>query len=85
MDVLILIVSGVLDLYGLIIYHVTLQVCVDIFITAQTYVDIASTSVIPRTTGGQVLENDVTHLLDLWLMSFEYECFPFSFPVLCSS
>ncbi|KAJ7942736.1 Protein transport protein Sec24-like family [Quillaja saponaria] len=30
------------------------QVCVDIFITSQTYVDIASISVIPRTTGGQV-------------------------------
>lgn len=30
------------------------QVCVDIFITAQTYVDIASISVVPRTTGGQV-------------------------------
>ncbi|KAF6148288.1 hypothetical protein GIB67_012063 [Kingdonia uniflora] len=30
------------------------QVCVDIFITTQTYVDIASISVVPRTTGGQV-------------------------------
>ncbi|KAK9159454.1 hypothetical protein Syun_005795 [Stephania yunnanensis] len=30
------------------------QVCVDIFITCQTYVDIASISVVPRTTGGQV-------------------------------
>ncbi|KAL5554154.1 hypothetical protein UlMin_041555 [Ulmus minor] len=30
------------------------QVCVDVFITTQTYVDIASISVIPRTTGGQV-------------------------------
>ncbi|GLT85060.1 hypothetical protein SLE2022_032620 [Rubroshorea leprosula] len=30
------------------------QVCVDIFITTQTYIDIASVSVIPRTTGGQV-------------------------------
>nr|AMP82922.1 CEF [Catalpa bungei] len=30
------------------------QVCVDLFITTQTYVDIASLSVIPRTTGGQV-------------------------------
>ncbi|XP_050221483.1 protein transport protein SEC24 C-like [Mercurialis annua] len=30
------------------------QVCVDIFITTQTYVDIASISVIPKTTGGQV-------------------------------
>ncbi|KAK1280737.1 Protein transport protein Sec24-like [Acorus gramineus] len=30
------------------------QVCVDIFITAQTYVDIASMSVVPRITGGQV-------------------------------
>ncbi|KAJ6801478.1 protein transport protein Sec24-like [Iris pallida] len=30
------------------------QVCVDIFITSQTYVDMASISVIPRTTGGQV-------------------------------
>lgn len=33
------------------------QVCVDIFITTQTYMDIASISVIPRTTGGQVFEN----------------------------
>ncbi|KAL5715392.1 Protein transport protein Sec24C [Ranunculus cassubicifolius] len=30
------------------------QVCVDIFLTSQTYVDIASASVIPNTTGGQV-------------------------------
>uniref|UniRef100_A0A1J3HXG5 Protein transport protein Sec24-like n=6 Tax=Noccaea caerulescens TaxID=107243 RepID=A0A1J3HXG5_NOCCA len=30
------------------------QVCVDIFITSQAYVDMASISVIPRTTGGQV-------------------------------
>ncbi|KAK9138927.1 hypothetical protein Sjap_009521 [Stephania japonica] len=30
------------------------QVCVDIFITCQAYVDIASISVVPRTTGGQV-------------------------------
>ncbi|XP_028108507.1 protein MAIN-LIKE 1-like [Camellia sinensis] len=29
------------------------QVCVDVFITAQSYVDIASISVIPRTTTGQ--------------------------------
>lgn len=31
-----------------------MQVCVDVFVTTQTYVDIASISVIPRTTGGQV-------------------------------
>ncbi|EPS72258.1 hypothetical protein M569_02500 [Genlisea aurea] len=31
------------------------QVCVDLFITTQTYADIASLSVIPRTTGGQVV------------------------------
>ncbi|XP_031488075.1 protein transport protein Sec24-like At4g32640 isoform X1 [Nymphaea colorata] len=30
------------------------QVCVDLFATTQSYVDIASLSVIPRTTGGQV-------------------------------
>ncbi|XP_050372274.1 protein transport protein Sec24-like At4g32640 [Argentina anserina] len=30
------------------------QVCVDLFITTQSYMDIASISVIPRTTGGQV-------------------------------
>ncbi|XP_047940906.1 protein transport protein Sec24-like At4g32640 isoform X2 [Salvia hispanica] len=30
------------------------QVCVDLFITSQMYVDIASLSVIPTTTGGQV-------------------------------
>jgi protein transport protein SEC24 len=33
------------------------QVCVDIFITTQAYVDMASISVIPRTTGGQVISN----------------------------
>lgn len=32
------------------------QVCVDLFITTQSYVDIASISVIPRTTGGQVYD-----------------------------
>lgn len=31
-----------------------LQVCVDLFITSQAYVDMASISVIPTTTGGQV-------------------------------
>lgn len=30
------------------------QVCVDVFLTTQTYMDIASISVIPKTTGGQV-------------------------------
>lgn len=30
------------------------QVCVDLFLTTQSYVDIASISVVPRTTGGQV-------------------------------
>ncbi|KAL0415590.1 UNVERIFIED_CONTAM: protein transport protein Sec24-like CEF [Sesamum latifolium] len=30
------------------------QVCVDLFITTQAYVDIASLSVVPKTTGGQV-------------------------------
>ncbi|XP_057422858.1 protein transport protein SEC24 C-like isoform X1 [Lotus japonicus] len=30
------------------------QVCVDVFVTTQTYVDMASISAIPRTTGGQV-------------------------------
>ncbi|XP_019239290.1 PREDICTED: protein transport protein Sec24-like At4g32640 [Nicotiana attenuata] len=30
------------------------QVCVDVFLTTQSYVDIASISVIPKTTGGQV-------------------------------
>ncbi|KNA05597.1 hypothetical protein SOVF_188880 [Spinacia oleracea] len=30
------------------------QVCVDFFITTQSYVDVASISVIPKTTGGQV-------------------------------
>ncbi|KAL2492176.1 Protein transport protein Sec24-like [Abeliophyllum distichum] len=30
------------------------QVCVDLFLTTQTYVDIASISVVTRTTGGQV-------------------------------
>ncbi|KAH1190561.1 Protein transport protein Sec24-like [Glycine max] len=32
------------------------QVCVDVFVTTQTYVDIASISAIPRTTGGQKQE-----------------------------
>jgi hypothetical protein len=36
---------------------VMLQVCVDVFVTTQTYVDIASISTIPRTTGGQVYLN----------------------------
>ncbi|XP_042483805.1 protein transport protein Sec24-like At4g32640 [Macadamia integrifolia] len=30
------------------------QVCVDVFITTQSYVDIASVSVVPKTTGGQI-------------------------------
>ncbi|KAJ0798067.1 putative Zinc finger, Sec23/Sec24-type, sec23/Sec24, trunk domain, sec23/Sec24, helical [Helianthus annuus] len=30
------------------------QVCVDVFLTTQSYMDIASISIIPRTTGGQV-------------------------------
>jgi protein transport protein SEC24 len=30
------------------------QVCVDLFLTTQSYIDIASISVVPRTTGGQV-------------------------------
>lgn len=38
-------------------YFFMLQVCVDVFVTTQTYVDIASISVIPRTTGGQVNVN----------------------------
>lgn len=66
-DILTLILSGKRDFYG---PFMTLQVCVDIFITAQTYVDVASISVIPRTTGGQVQDNDVTFLLDFWSMSF---------------
>lgn len=33
------------------------QVCVDLFITSQAYVDMASISDIPRTTGGQVASN----------------------------
>lgn len=37
---------------SIISYH--FQVCVDLFITTQTYVDIASLSVVTRTTGGQV-------------------------------
>lgn len=38
-------------------FHEIFQVCVDLFITTQSYIDIASISVIPRTTGGQVLMN----------------------------
>ncbi|KAJ7560650.1 hypothetical protein O6H91_04G138900 [Diphasiastrum complanatum] len=30
------------------------QVCVDVFLTSQTFVDISSIAVVPRTTGGQV-------------------------------
>lgn len=30
------------------------QVCVDVFLTTQSYIDIASISIVPRTTGGQV-------------------------------
>ncbi|OWM84267.1 hypothetical protein CDL15_Pgr011652 [Punica granatum] len=30
------------------------KVCVDVFLTTQSYIDIASISVVPRTTGGQV-------------------------------
>ncbi|PKA54480.1 Protein transport protein Sec24-like CEF [Apostasia shenzhenica] len=30
------------------------QVCVDVFITTQTFIDLSSISVVPRTTGGQV-------------------------------
>ncbi|KAJ7297452.1 hypothetical protein O6H91_Y056200 [Diphasiastrum complanatum] len=30
------------------------QVCVDVFLTSQTFVDIASITVVPRTTGGQM-------------------------------
>ena len=56
------------NFYGLIVYHYMFQVCVDVFITTQTYVDIASISVIPRTTGGQVLKNVVTYMLFLCVM-----------------
>ncbi|THU46580.1 hypothetical protein C4D60_Mb09t06430 [Musa balbisiana] len=35
-------------------YQASCLVCVDIFITTQTFVDIASISVVPTTTGGQV-------------------------------
>lgn len=41
-------------LWGNCYYPDLFQVCVDVFITTQTYIDIASISVIPRTTGGQV-------------------------------
>lgn len=46
-----------LDVDGLRIIFLMRQVCVDVFVTTQTYVDIASISVIPRTTGGQVYVN----------------------------
>ncbi|MCD7454105.1 hypothetical protein HAX54_023467 [Datura stramonium] len=36
------------------------QVCVDVFLTTQSYVDIASISVLPRTTGGQAGFKDVS-------------------------
>lgn len=48
-----------------------LQVCVDVFVTTQTYVDIASISVIPRTTGGQVYVNfyvSVVEIIDVLLL-----------------
>ena len=46
-----------------------LQVCVDVFITTQTYVDVASISVIPRTTGGQVF---VVVLHSFWISTMEF-------------
>ena len=41
----------------IIIYQIYFfdQVCCDLFITTQEYVDIASLAVVPATTGGQVL------------------------------
>jgi len=38
---------------GVIIFP-SFQVCVDVFLTTQSYVDIASISVVPQTTGGRV-------------------------------
>ncbi|XP_042480943.1 protein transport protein Sec24-like At4g32640 [Macadamia integrifolia] len=49
------------------------QVCVDVFITTQSYVDIASISVVPKTTGGQVLSfftsnfHNIQHLLNKFM------------------
>lgn len=47
-----------MDISLLIIISCHFQVCVDVFITTQSYTDIASISVIPRTTGGQVFMNE---------------------------
>jgi protein transport protein SEC24 len=36
------------------ILSMQVQVCADLFLTSQNYLDIASLSVVPRTTGGQI-------------------------------
>ncbi|CAN6543653.1 unnamed protein product [Malus baccata var. baccata] len=58
------------------------QVCVDLFITTQSdsYIDIASVSVIPRTTGGQVLLNLLLSLPIHLASNFNlfYYYYPFS-------
>ncbi|GKD81285.1 transport protein Sec24-like protein [Tanacetum coccineum] len=41
------------------------QVFVDVFITTQSYVGIASISISPRTTKGQVVIHDICHPLPL--------------------
>lgn len=47
---------------------INLQVCVDVFLTTQTFVDIASISVVPRTTGGQVSKiRDLVNLLCIFI------------------
>jgi hypothetical protein len=37
-----------------VLFSPLFQVCVDVFLTTQSYVDIASISVVPQTTGGRV-------------------------------
>lgn len=62
------------NFYELIASIDIFQVCVDLFMTAQTYVDIASISVIPSTTGGQVLMNDVLciYWILFWVLPLVY-------------
>ncbi|KAB1218220.1 hypothetical protein CJ030_MR3G026100 [Morella rubra] len=54
------------------------QVCVDVFITTQTYVDIASISVIPRTTGGQCIGCFMMELQMPFPIFQVYYYYPFS-------
>jgi protein transport protein SEC24 len=45
---------AVMLLLHYVLFSPLFQVCVDVFLTTQSYVDIASISVVPQTTGGRV-------------------------------